>query len=64
MHNPRAVHPGWRVSTRSNGTNCVEVGHIHDAVLVRDTKDRSNGILSFPASAWRDFTKAIQRESH
>ncbi|HEX6521136.1 MAG TPA: DUF397 domain-containing protein [Streptosporangiaceae bacterium] len=64
MRDPRSVQPGWRVSTRSNGTNCVEVGHFQDTVLVRDTKNQNSGMLSFPASAWRDFTKAVQRESH
>jgi hypothetical protein len=64
MCDPRSAHSSWRVSTRSNGTNCVEIGHSQDTVLVRDTKNQSGGMLSFPASVWRDFTKAIQRESH
>jgi hypothetical protein len=50
----------WRTSTRS-GTNgaCVEVRLAQAAVQVRDTKDRTGPVLSFPASAWQSFITGV-----
>ncbi|MFI6761946.1 DUF397 domain-containing protein [Micromonospora sp. NPDC050417] len=48
----------WRKSTRSsgNGGNCVEVAdNLPGRVLVRDTKDRDGGTLTFAPEAWRAF---------
>ena len=48
----------WRKSTRSgnNGGACVEVAdNLPGRVLVRDTKDRDGGTLSFDPDAWRAF---------
>ena len=42
--------PSWRKSTRSssNGGDCVEVAdNLPGRVLVRDTKDRQGGTLTF-----------------
>ncbi|GHJ09068.1 hypothetical protein TPA0907_34350 [Micromonospora humidisoli] len=50
----------WHTSTRSgnNGGNCVEVaGNLPGVVLVRDTKDRTGGILAFTPDAWRGFLR-------
>ena len=50
----------WRTSTRS-GTNgaCVEVRLVSSSVQVRDTKDRTGPVLSFPASAWQSFITGV-----
>ncbi|WP_433649036.1 DUF397 domain-containing protein [Micromonospora zamorensis] len=48
----------WRKSTRSgsNGGNCVEVADdLPGVVLVRDTKDRDGGTLTFGPEAWAGF---------
>jgi hypothetical protein len=48
----------WRKSTKSgnNGGNCVEVAdNLAGVVLVRDTKDRDGGTLTFAPDAWRAF---------
>ncbi|GAB3157789.1 hypothetical protein GCM10027290_59630 [Micromonospora sonneratiae] len=48
----------WRKSTRSsgNGGACVEVAdNLPGVVLVRDTKDRDGGTLTFGPDAWRAF---------
>ncbi|PWU46630.1 DUF397 domain-containing protein [Micromonospora globispora] len=48
----------WRTSTRSssNGGNCVEVAdNLPGVVLVRDSKDRVGGMLTFAPGAWRAF---------
>ncbi|MGC1215768.1 MAG: DUF397 domain-containing protein [Micromonospora sp.] len=48
----------WRTSTRSssNGGDCVEVAdNLPGVVLVRDSKDRTGGTLTFAPGAWRAF---------
>jgi hypothetical protein len=54
----------WRTSTASNGTNCVEVAFVNQAVLVRDSKNRANGALSLSPSAWQDFIAAVRQRQH
>ena len=52
----------WRKSTRSssNGGNCVEVAdNLPGVVLVRDTKDRDGGTLTFSPTAWRAFLAEV-----
>lgn len=53
----------WRVSSWSAGGNCIEVANRKSVIHVRDTKDRSKGLLSFPAVAWEEFTRAVQTDS-
>jgi hypothetical protein len=53
-------HVKWRKASYSNnGANCVEVGVAHtpegDRFLVRDTKDRTGGILAFTTAEWDAF---------
>ncbi|MBO4163723.1 DUF397 domain-containing protein [Micromonospora antibiotica] len=48
----------WRKSTRSgnNGGSCVEVAdNLPGVVLVRDTKDRDGGTLTFAPDTWQAF---------
>jgi hypothetical protein len=59
---PEASVP-WRISTWSNGTNCVEVAVQSESVLVRDSKNRSGGTLSVSPSAWQEFVEAVKRNS-
>jgi hypothetical protein len=50
--------PRWRKSTRSGSNQgaCVEVAdNLSGRVLVRDTKDRDGGTLTFGSTAWRAF---------
>lgn len=54
----------WRTSTRSssNGGACVEVAdNLPGVVLVRDTKDRDGGTLTFSPAAWRTFVADLTR---
>lgn len=51
----------WRTSIRSgsSGNNCVEVAdNLAGVVLVRDSKDRDGGTLTFDPYAWRAFVHA------
>jgi hypothetical protein len=58
-----AAELSWRVSSKSMGNECVEVGQSEAAVLVRDTKNRDCGLLSFPATAWKDFTRTVKNDN-
>mgnify|MGYP006171812697 CR=1 FL=1 len=54
----------WRRSGRSNssGGNCVEVAdNLPGRVLVRDTKDREGGTLTFGPAAWSAFVVSVKR---
>ncbi len=52
----------WRTSSFSgNGGECVEVGQVRDAVVVRDSKDRAGAVLRFTADAWRTFADQQKR---
>jgi Domain of unknown function (DUF397) len=48
----------WRRSSRTGGgsnTNCVEVAFAGSAVVVRDSKSPSGGVLIVPAAGWRSL---------
>lgn len=56
----------WRTATRSsnNGGNCVEVAdNLPGRVLVRDSKDRNGGTLTFTPTAWRAFVNTTVRST-
>ncbi|WP_432903499.1 DUF397 domain-containing protein [Micromonospora matsumotoense] len=58
------IEPRWRTASRSsnNGGDCVEVAdNLAGRVLVRDSKDRAGGTLSFAPDAWRTFVAATSR---
>lgn len=53
----------WRKSSLSSngGATCVEVGHGHDAVLVRDTKQHGRGqVHTFTDREWRAFVASVK----
>ena len=50
----------WRKSSRSGSEgSCVEVRRLPAAIQVRDTKDRTGPVLSFPAEAWHGFIAGV-----
>lgn len=51
----------WKKSTRSgdNG-NCVEARRRNHAVQVRDSKNPSGPILTFPAQVWTAFLEGAR----
>ena len=55
------MESNWRKSSYSgdNGGACVEVATA-EAVLVRDTTDRSGPTVTFTAEAWQAFTSTIK----
>jgi hypothetical protein len=54
----------WRTSSRSQSTNCVEVGPLGPdharAVAMRDSKDRQGPVLLFSRSQWQQFIAATK----
>ncbi|SDQ73450.1 DUF397 domain-containing protein [Actinopolyspora saharensis] len=57
------VHPeGWRKSSRSSKTSCVEVGRIGDGAAVRDTKDRGLGYFTADRQQWQAFLDAVKSD--
>ncbi|WP_051385934.1 DUF397 domain-containing protein [Actinokineospora inagensis] len=51
----------WRTSTRSsNGENCVEVAPAHNGVVIRHSKHRSGGTITFPYEVWPDFLREAE----
>jgi Domain of unknown function (DUF397) len=49
----------WRKSSRSgSGSNCVEVA-LSQAAAVRDSKNTSGPVLTFPATAWSAFVSVL-----
>ena len=52
----------WRKSSySSNNGSCVEVRRLRSAVEVRDTKDRSGGVLTFSTDSWRSFVDSVHK---
>ena len=54
----------WRTATRSsnNGGDCVEVAdNLPGRILVRDSKDRTGGTLTFAPTAWHTFVRHTRR---
>ncbi|SCF27650.1 protein of unknown function (DUF397) [Micromonospora viridifaciens] len=57
----------WRTSTRSssNGGDCVEVAdNLPGVILVRDSKDRTGGMLRFTPTAWQAFVGGLGEPGH
>ncbi|MGH3888710.1 MAG: DUF397 domain-containing protein [Pseudonocardiaceae bacterium] len=56
------VEVGWRTSSYT-GTNgaCVEVAPAPDAVLVRDSKDRTGPALTVPTTSWQALLTTLTR---
>jgi uncharacterized protein DUF397 len=59
MSDPIEV-PVWRTSVRSSGGNCVEVQTHPHQVLLRDSKNRDGGILTFDRATFADFLGGIR----
>ena len=58
--NGACVEVGWRTSSYSGTSgNCVEVAPAPDAVLVRDSKNRTGPALTIPPTAWRTFLTTL-----
>jgi hypothetical protein len=54
------VQVGFRKADASADTNCVEVGHAQDAVLVRDSKDPDGQVITFTEQRWASLVDAVK----
>ncbi len=55
----RSVPTTWRKSSRSTDTsNCVEIA-LSQAAAVRDSKNTSGSVLTFPIGAWSAFVGVL-----
>ena len=50
----------WRTSSRSQNTNCVEIGEMGRAIAMRDSKDRQGPVLIFARERWSDFVASAK----
>lgn len=60
---PELTNVVWRKSSRSNnGGNCVEVAtdQGHASVMVRDSKNPTDGVLAFTPEQWKAFTAGVR----
>ncbi|GAA3346765.1 hypothetical protein GCM10020358_59010 [Amorphoplanes nipponensis] len=58
----QGLTPQWRTSARSSGGACVEVQTRPDVVLIRDSKDREGGVLSFDRATFGEFLGALKSD--
>lgn len=49
----------WRRSSRSGGTNCVEVCLGGESVFMRDSRDPDGAVLEFPFPEWEAFVTGV-----
>ncbi|WP_157362561.1 DUF397 domain-containing protein [Haloechinothrix halophila] len=51
----------WRTSSYSGGGNdCVEVGFIDAAPVVRDSKHRDGGVIRIETAQWQEMLRAAR----
>lgn len=64
MSNSDLSGVSWRKSNRSNGNanECVEVAVVDTATAIRDSKNRTGGILLIDTNAW-DCLRAVTKAS-
>jgi hypothetical protein len=59
MNAPDLSRAEWRKSSRSSsGPNCVEVAWPETITAVRDSKNVSGPVLTFPFASWQAFVRA------
>ncbi|MFV2097124.1 DUF397 domain-containing protein [Micromonospora sp. LOL_014] len=61
------TQPAWRTASHSNsnGGNCVEIAdNLPGQVLIRDSKNRTGGTLTFTPTAWSTFVTQVSTAGH
>nr|MDT0665469.1 DUF397 domain-containing protein [Micromonospora sp. DSM 115978] len=51
----------WRKSSASGSGNCVEVGISGEAVLVRNSRNRTGSVVSFTKPEWDAFLRGARQ---
>lgn len=57
---PSPPRGAWRKSTFSEPEECVEVAFTDNAVLVRNSRDRSGPVLAFTVAEWAAFVGGVR----
>jgi hypothetical protein len=56
---PKGGNGGWRKSSFSGTTDCVEIMVVGDGVLLRDSKDTDGPALRFTHREWMAFLAGV-----
>ncbi|MEV4459756.1 DUF397 domain-containing protein [Microbispora sp. NPDC004025] len=56
----RITESQWRISTRCNGGNCVQVAILDGMVALRDSKNPGHGVLLYSPEEWRRFVASAK----
>ncbi|WP_371780395.1 DUF397 domain-containing protein [Streptosporangium subroseum] len=51
----------WRISSRCNTGNCVQVAFEQDIVNVRDSKSPDDAVLRYSFGDWSAFIQAVKQ---
>ncbi len=54
----------WRISTRCNGGNCVQVAILNGMVAIRDSKNPAQGMQFYSREEWRRFVASVKAGSY
>jgi hypothetical protein len=50
----------WQKSSTSGVGECVEIAHVGDHVLIRDSKDPGGPVLRYTGAEWKAFVEGVQ----
>ncbi|MFF5017130.1 DUF397 domain-containing protein [Streptomyces sp. NPDC001165] len=51
----------YRKSSKSmTGDTCVEVAHLPEGVIIRDSKDARRAFLKFTRDSWSEFVRGLR----
>ena len=52
--------PQWRMASRCDGGQCVEVGILGDSVLIRNSADQDDERLALSRDEWQEFVAGVK----
>jgi Domain of unknown function (DUF397) len=52
--------PKWRMASRCDGGQCVEIGILGDSVLIRDSANRDGERLTLSCDEWQEFIAGVK----
>jgi hypothetical protein len=60
MASTKLAFTGWRKSTHSASTHCVEIAQAETVVGVRDSKHPDGLVLRYPVAGWKAFVSGLK----
>ncbi len=55
-----ADEPKWRMASRCDAGQCVEIGILGDGVLIRNSADRYGERLAMSRDKWQEFVAGVK----